>query len=174
MKGNMALTMISLSMVFGCSSISEKEARNKIEVDKVKVSYEQEIAMKENKSLPSWMINEVNHDSEFIYGIGIGESKDIMTALKMAKLEASYDIAKKSKQEINGIEKIKTKDNGYANRKEIDNIVSSKIEGIMISKFEVVNQEVKTFQGKHRVYLKLRSNEYEIKNAIEKNEEYSF
>lgn len=163
------LTLLSLlvgAVLTGCASAPDAAyiAKQEAEAQQIRnnawtqrVQKEQEGAISRIKHTPLWVINPPKSDEEGVFAVGMGESKKLDVALKIASLNAQFGLAKNYKQELSGSEQLYTLDNGNAGVTEqykqlIDNLVDS----VSVVGYRVVEQEIIAIDGKMNAYVLLK------------------
>lgn len=163
MKNLNILAIATLIGLAGCSSVPEPETdmgKHLVELERLKsemLAIQQAKKQNENEEyidqLPDWVEAPPPADSEGFYGVGIGQSKVLNHARKAARLEASNELAKMSKQEISGSER--AFDQGNADGDVLSQttfLIDSILDSVPVVGFETVEQKITSINGKFIVY----------------------
>lgn len=110
----LALIVATLSLLAsGCSSNPDKEmakrlaALEKAERDRIaeQKAFEQAQRKEEINLAPRWFLSPPEPDGTGFYGVGYAKSKQMGHALKAARLQAEFELAKMYRQELSGSER---------------------------------------------------------------------
>lgn len=108
-----SLIFTTMTIVLGCSSSPdeqlaerlaalEKAERDRIAEQKV---FEQSQRKEELNVVPNWYLSPPEADGTGVFGVGYSRSKHVGHALKSARLQAEFELAKMFKQELSGSER---------------------------------------------------------------------
>ncbi|MFK5893929.1 MAG: hypothetical protein QM504_11975 [Pseudomonadota bacterium] len=120
--------------------------------------------------LPGWVTDTHEPDDVGIYAVGMGESFDLSLAMKKARLEAEFNLAKAYAQELSGTEKIFSSEKFRAGTR-FEGVIEKIVDKVPVVGYKVIEQKVKAIRGKYAVFV-LMQLPYEEFNVIlnQKNE----
>lgn len=173
MKFKTSLATLSLLIIAGCSSndleerleaIEEQRAANE-EIQLEKVTAQQKL---EIEALPNWVLEPPVADATGFYGVGIAQSKQLNHSRRAARLQAEFELAKQTGQELSGSERSyeQGSNSGDVNSQTtflIDQIVDS----IPVVGYEVVEQKLTVLNGQFHAYTLLKLPYEEFNKAMQ-------
>lgn len=147
---------LALLMLGGCASQPDLEDRLAAleEANEKKKEKEQEKAEEILDSVPEWVLELPEPTATGVFGVGAGKNKDLAYALKKARLQASFEVAKQFKQELSGQERSFQRDAGdneLVERTEM--LIDSFVESMPVTGYQVVEQEVVPMDGVFHAYV---------------------
>lgn len=119
-------------------------------IKKDQVEAQQKEAEENISMLPDWYMNRKSMDDHAFYGVGLGEDFDLNDAIRKARLQAYYEIAKNMKSELAGEETMTGNAAG-----EYRMVINQFVDATPMSGADNVKTEVKARNGKYQVYVML-------------------
>lgn len=173
------LAITITSVLTGCASnptaqsIAKDEAKAfavKAELAAEKAKIKQDKAESYINNLPSWVLEPPKPDSEGVYGIGIAESESLNLAMKKARLNAQFELAKNYKQELSGSERSYEQDNGSTGglTREYTSLIDNLVDSVEVVGYRVIEQEVYPIDGKMNAFVLVKL-PYDKYNEMLKN-----
>lgn len=155
------LTFLALSTALALAGCASSSVEEKIEIKRVNA-----IAMKEQKAqvinnaidaIPEWFLDVPQPDTTGVYGVGFGESNKPHFSLKVAELQAKFDLAKQFKEIISGQERSyeSQASNGDVTS-QANAIIDSLVDEVQIAGFQRVERKVLEVDGKAASYVLLK------------------
>ena len=140
----------------GCASTSaldkamEREAAQ-YERDQARLSAEVSIRDNAIQEMPEWVTHKPQPDSVGLYGMGIGVSPHLSTALRISNLEARYDVARELSSELSAEE---TLTGGH--RPGYQSIVNTFVESVDVAGAQDIDRRIDASPDGYRVYTLIR------------------
>ncbi|WP_282109234.1 hypothetical protein [Shewanella algicola] len=156
----LTLLVISLTMA-GCASDPVETY-----VEHQKDLQEQAVSDAQAKlaSVPDWYLNPPKNDAMGIMGVGAASSKDMHHALKKARLQAEFELAKNYRQELSGSERVYERENGMGTLVQTSQFLIDKlVDSVPIVGYDMVDQKIQVLpDGQYQAYslLKLPYDEF--------------
>ncbi len=147
---------VLLATLAGCGTTPSQEIAEEVSARHQEVVDARNEQIEETVSqMPSWAIEPPQADATGIYAVGHGKSADPYTAIKIAKLQAKFELAMQLKSEIIGQERSATEQSGagvpstqYSEL--IDNLVSR----TYVAGYNVVEEpEIIAINGEAHAYI---------------------
>ncbi|MFC1355027.1 MAG: hypothetical protein G8D89_21915 [gamma proteobacterium symbiont of Clathrolucina costata] len=88
--------------------------------------------------------------------MGIGESDNVSLALKKARLEAEFGLAKLYSQELSGSERIYSTDSDHATDNRYVGLIDKLVQSVPVVGYSTVEQEIQAGNGRYQVYVMLK------------------
>ncbi|MCG8026272.1 MAG: hypothetical protein JAZ02_20210 [Candidatus Thiodiazotropha endolucinida] len=156
MKRVFAVSTLATIFVAGCAS-HEPMTVGEMENAKQEAIEIRNEALEENiDSLPQWVSDTPKPDAEGMYAVGIGESDNVSLALKKARLEAEFGLAKLYSQELSGSERIYSTDSDHAVENRYVGLIDKLVQSVPVVGYSTVEQEIKAGNGKYQAYVLLK------------------
>lgn len=115
-------------------------------------------------NVPDWYLNPPNNDEYGLVGVGSASSKDMHHALKKARLQAEFELAKNYRQELSGSERIYERENGMGDIVQTSQFLIDKlVDSVPVVGYEMLDQEIQVLpDGQFQAYslLKLPFDEF--------------
>jgi hypothetical protein len=163
-KNILAVSIIS-AFIMGCSSSPSEAVYERMEeLAEVRKTHqeryeeaEQEKREEEVSMLPSWVLEPPISDATGMFGVGISESKKLSHALKSARLQAEFQLAKMYRQELSGSERAFEQGDSDGNvTAQTTFLIDKLVNSVPIVGYEVVEQIVEPNRGVHNVYVLIK------------------
>lgn len=183
MKLRTLLLCITVSVLLSaCSSTNEDIVRQqlelesrRIELEAKKLEIEQEKRQQEIESVPDWALKPPLADESGFYAVGIAESEKVSFAMKKAKLQAEFELAKQYKQLLSGSERnYETETMGGVVNSATEILIDKIIEEVPIVGYDIVQHELKQQNGKHVSYLLLKMPYMQYNKVLKERQELEF
>lgn len=160
---NIAIMVLGITLV-GCAG-NNGQTRYDMEVQKQELDEIQNEAIEEHiDEVPSWVIETRDADGVGVYGVGMGDSYDLNLAIKKARLEAEFNLAKAYSQELSGNERLYASEKlGLGSRYE--GVIEKIVDKVPVVGYKIIEQEVKAIRGKYVVFVMMQL-PYDQFNAI--------
>jgi len=164
MTMNQILTLILAMSLIGCAN-NVSQNRQAIE--------EQQQALEELKNdvvedhideLPGWVTDTHAPDEVGVYAIGIGDSFNLSLAIKKARLEAEFNLAKAYAQELSGTEKIYSSERNKTGTR-FEGVIEKIVDKVPVVGYKIIKHEIKALRGKYAVFV-LMQLPYDEFNAV--------
>ena len=169
MKKTLLLSMVAVATMTACSSnqaVDPTVAMNQrllqleeqqYEMQQIRNQREQEKREREILALPEWVEAPPDADSTGFYGVGIAQSRNLNHSRRAARLQAEFELAKQSRQELSGSERSFEQGNadGDVNLQTtflIDQIVDS----VPVVGYQIVDQKIHSMDGQVYTYVLLK------------------
>lgn len=153
----------------GCSTNAKKdtdaEKSNLTEKQKALEEVRQKEAEQNVQQMPQWYINPAAVDGNAFYGVGLGEDYDINDAVKKARLQAYFEIAKNMKSELAGEETMTGNRSG-----QYRSIINQFVDSTPLAGADTEDTKIYTDKGKYRVYVKLKMPLERVQHMIEQED----
>lgn len=169
MKKTLILSSIAALTMTACSSspevdpsvamnqrLMELEAQQ-VEMQQIREQREQTRRVQEIEALPEWVESPPDADGTGFYGVGLAQSKNLNHSRRAARLQAEFELAKQSRQELSGSERSFEQGNadGDVNMQTtflIDQIVDS----VPVVGYQIVDQKMHAMNGQVYTYVLLK------------------
>lgn len=169
MKKTLLLSLVAVATMTACSSnqavdpsvamnqrLMQLEAQQH-EMQQIRNQREQEKREREIQALPEWVESPPDADSTGFYGVGIAQSRNLNHSRRAARLQAEFELAKQSRQELSGSERSFEQGNadGDVNLQTtflIDQIVDS----VPVVGYQIVDQKIHSMDGQVYTYVLLK------------------
>lgn len=153
MKKNIALA-IAIVLV-GCASgpveqyAKQQEALKDIAVDEAKAKLD---------SVPDWYLAPPKNDGYGLVGVGAASSKDMHLAVKKARLQAEFELAKNYRQELSGSERSYEREDAAGNLVQTSQFLIDKlVDAVPIVGYDLVDQKLMVLpDGKFQAFTLLK------------------
>jgi hypothetical protein len=166
MLGKRVLVMSVVGILFtGCTSSPTEQVYERIEqrTEERKTvleqfeEKEQEKREEEKDLLPDWILEPPMPDTTGMFGIGIAQSKKLSHALKAARLQAEFELAKMYRQELSGSERAFEQGDSDGNvTSQTIFLIDKLVDSVPVVGYEIVEQVVEPNRGIHNVYVLLK------------------
>jgi hypothetical protein len=165
MKKFKVLLVVTGALLAGCSSSPDEEMAARL---KALEEANQEIVAKRNlaeQSLreqeldvaPSWYLSPPDADGTGFFGVGYSKSKHMGHALKAARLQAEFALAKMYKQELSGSERAFERGNSEGDVVTQTTFLIDKIvDGVPVVGYSVVEQKMVPVNGVYETFVLLK------------------
>ncbi|AYV11559.1 MULTISPECIES: hypothetical protein [Shewanella] len=115
-------------------------------------------------NVPKWFLSPPKSDQYGIVGVGSAKSRDMAIAVKKAKLQAEFELAKSYRQELSGSERIYEREDAAGNLVQTSQFLIDKlIDSVPVVGYEQLDQKVMVLpSGQFQAYslLKLPYDEF--------------
>ncbi|GIU40957.1 hypothetical protein TUM3794_20160 [Shewanella colwelliana] len=122
------------------------------------------LANAELDNVPEWYLSPPQNDAFGIVGVGSAKSRDLAVAVKKAKLQAEFELAKNYRQELSGSERIYEREDATGNLVQTSQFLIDKlIDSVPVVGYEQLDQKVMVLPtGQFQAYslLKLPYDEF--------------
>lgn len=160
MKNITALALSSFAttavILAGCASTSaldkamEREAAQ-YDRDQARLSAAVSLRDNEIQGMPEWVTHKPQPDSVGLYGMGIGVSPQLSTALRISNLEARYDVARELSSELSAEE---TLTGGH--RPGYQAIVNTFVDSVDVAGAQDIDRRIDASPEGYKVYSLIR------------------
>lgn len=159
------LLLAASILALGCSSSPEEEMADRLaaleqaERDRIaeQKAAEQAQRKEELNVAPSWYLSPPEADSTGFYGVGYSRSKNMGHALKAARLQAEFDLAKMYKQELSGSERSFERGNTEGDVVTQTTFLIDKIvDAVPVVGYTVVEQKMVPLNGTYETFVLLK------------------
>lgn len=161
------LIIAGVSVALGaCSSTEPEDPMNKrlaelerqqVEMLERQKAREQAQREQELESVPDWVMDPPDSDATGFYGIGVAQSKSLNHARKSARLQAEFELAKMSQQELSGSERAYEQGNSDGDVESQTTFLIDKIvDAVPVVGYDVVDQELTPIDGVYHAYVLLK------------------
>lgn len=137
----------------GCSS-SYNAGEHQAELAEQK--YEREVEKREDtiESIPDWFLEPMKSDEAGFYGVGMGQSVDLMSALRMAELNTQMKLAGNVSQLISAQEKMYNKAISGTAGRVLESSLNSFINEMDVAGTEFDRKVVTSVGGEYIAYMR--------------------
>ncbi|MFC1337529.1 MAG: hypothetical protein G8D91_22980 [gamma proteobacterium symbiont of Clathrolucina costata] len=156
MKRAFAVTTLAMILIAGCASHEPMTAAEMESAKQEALEIRNEALEGNIDSLPKWVSNTPAPDAEGMYAVGIGESDNVSLALKKARLEAEFGLAKLYSQELSGSERIYSTDSDHATDNRYVGLIDKLVQSVPVVGYSTVEQEIQAGNGRYQVYVMLK------------------
>lgn len=166
MKMNRLVTALTIFSVMGfasCSSKSDIETRideiNEAKEERIATQTEREQEAREEQidGAPDWFLAPPDSDATGFFGVGYAQSKSMGHALKSAKLQAEFSLAKMYKQELSGSERAFERGDSDGNVSSQTTFLIDKIvDAVPVVGYSVIEQKMWPINGKFETFVLLK------------------
>ena len=148
-------SILLLTLAAGCSSIDVRDPAAIERAHQQAIGERNEAIELHIADLPEWVMTPPMPDKTGMYAVGMGDSDNIQLALKKARLEAEFGLAKLYSQELSGSERLySTDDNGASNL--YVGLIDKLVRRVPVVGFDTVKQDIKAANGKYQAYVLLK------------------
>ncbi len=150
-KQVLALVVLSIITV-GCTTQTPQQQAAESHTEALQEDRENELDV-----TPSWFISPPVADETGFYGVGYAHSKHLGHAVKSAKLQAEFELAKMYKQELSGSERAYEKgtDDGDVVT-QTTFLIDKIVEAVPVVGYSVVDQKITPVAGVYEVFVQLK------------------
>ena len=145
--------VIGLLGLAGCSSVPDAGERH-AKLERAKYEREAEIREETLESIPDWFLEPALSDEAGFYAVGMGQSVDLMSAIRMAELTTQMKLAGNVSQLIVAQEKVYNKSLGTQAGKILETTLNSFINEMDVAGTEFDRKEVKVIGVEYVVYMR--------------------
>lgn len=149
------VSALSVAVLFGCAvdPVEQQLDRDQMVNESNKTKAEKLL-----ESVPDWYLTPQTNDFSGMYGVGSATSTDMNYAIKKAKLQAEFSLAKLYRQEISGSERVYEREGANGELVQSTQFLIDKIiDSVPVVGYEIVNQDLQvTEEGKFRSYMLLK------------------
>jgi len=166
-------SVAAIAAIFALGGCNTTPTRADISKDEVKaqsihedaeqqrLDKKQALLEREAKEIPDWVISPPKADAQGVYGVGLGSDADVLTAMRKAKLQGLYELAKSMNAEMSGEDTMTGSGEGQYRY-----IVSLFVNKVNVAGTELVRQEVKPVNGVFKTYVLMRLPFAEFNHAL--------
>jgi hypothetical protein len=150
---NALIIFAYIVLLVSCSSQPVSDA------DKAKAAQTEVVTenmQKHLKKVPDWAVSPPEPDTKGIFASGIGESDNLSTAIKKARLEAEFGLAKLYSQELSGSERQYESDGDSISNRRFVGLIDKLVASVPVVGFSNVKQEVFADNGKYHAFVLLK------------------
>lgn len=158
------ITLSSIILLVSCSSQQLSDA------DKATAAQTKAITehmQKHLKKVPDWAVSPPEPDAKGIFASGIGESDNLSTAIKKARLEAEFGLAKLYSQELSGSERQYESDGNVISDRRFVGLIDKLVDSVPVVGFTNEKQEVFADNGKYHAFVLLKLPYSEFNKALQ-------
>ncbi|WGW01754.1 hypothetical protein QF117_13335 [Vibrio sp. YMD68] len=152
------ISITTVTFLIGCSTqpnsadialeqLEAQQRKNQAAQEKTEIFIEQ---------VPRWVLNPPASDETGIYGVGIGQSKQLNFALQKANLSAQYELAKSIAQQLSGSEQSYAQDRLVDSTEQYTQLIDSLVAEVPLQGFETIDQKVAVLEGEITFYKLLK------------------
>ena len=166
----LTMSLLASSLILaGCSSTptAESTTKDQLKAEKLVNDAAQEKAEQHISNVPEWVLEQPKPDATGVYGVGQSESKKLNIAMKKAKLNAQYELAKNFGQELSGNEQSYTQENGSGVTDQYTQLIDNIVDSVPVNGYSVVSQEVKALNGTYNAFILLKLPYQEFNTVLE-------
>lgn len=161
-----------LVLVIACAALaacSTTPSREDVEKDRVKAeairtkAEEGRLAKQQSdmeahvSSIPRWAMETPKPDGLGFYAVGMGDSSSLNVAMKKARLEAEFGLAKLYKQEVTGSERSFVQEhNDKSIASQFTSVIDKLVTRVEVVGYEVVEQDAKPIRGTYHAWILLK------------------
>lgn len=163
------LSLLTVAMVMciapgGCATKAEKRAEELADLRELNERLSEKALQRENErkehfiaAVPAWAMTTRAPDAQGVYGAGSGESEVLATAVRKARLQAEFELAKQMGQEISGSERNFEEDRGEGRPiTRYTQLIDKLVAEIPVVGAETLEQEVMPIQGKYHAFVLMK------------------
>jgi hypothetical protein len=121
----------------------------------------QALLEREAREIPEWVVSPPKADEQGVYGVGIGSDADVLTSMRKARLQGTYELAKAMNAELSAEDTMTGSGEGQYRY-----IVSLFVNKVNVAGAEVVQQEVKPINGVFKTYVLVKLPFAEFNHAL--------
>lgn len=158
--------LVACAALCACSTAPTRESieqdRAKAEAIRAKTEearlQKQQVEMDAHVSLvPKWAMDTPKPDGRGFYAVGMGESDNLNIAMRKAKLEAEFGLAKLYKQELTGSERSFVQEQNSKNAvAQYTSVIDKLVTRVDVVGYETLEQEVKPIRGIYHSWVLLK------------------
>lgn len=165
MKKILVLLVAAGTFLTGCSSSPDEEMAARLkaleeanqEIVAKRNMAEQSLREQEMDVAPSWYLSPPDADGTGFYGVGYSKSKNLGHALKAARLQAEFALAKMYKQELSGSERAFERGNSEGDVVTQTTFLIDKIvDAVPVVGYSVVEQKMVPVNGVYETFVLLK------------------
>lgn len=165
MKKLLAALPLVLLLLSGCSTSPDEAMAERLkaleeanaEMLAKKNMAEQKLREKEIDVAPNWYLSPPESDSTGFYGVGYAKSKNMGHALKAARLQAEFALAKMYRQELSGSERAFERGNSEGDVVTQTTFLIDKIvDAVPVVGYSVVEQKMTPVNGVYETFVLLK------------------
>jgi len=161
------ILVVSVSAALAACSATEPEnamnkrlaelERQQIEMTERQEAREQAQREQELESVPDWVMDPPDSDATGFYGVGVAQSKSLNHARKSARLQAEFELAKMSRQELSGSERAYEQGNSDGDvESQTTFLIDKVVDAVPVVGYDVVDQELTPVDGVYHAYVLLK------------------
>ncbi len=149
------ISAMGLCLLSGCA-VDNVERFNEQQADAKELAIVQ--AKEKLAAVPSWYLSPPQNDSLGIVGVGAASSSDLHYAVKKARLQAEFALAKNYRQELSGSERVYEREGASGELVQTSRFLIDKlVDSVPIVGYKMLEQEVKVdMNGKYQAYTLLK------------------
>lgn len=174
MKFKIAPIALALAIISGCSSSDNMadrlEALEKQRVANEAAQLDKATAEQQNEidNLPEWVLSPPASDSTGFYGVGIAQSKQLNHSRRAARLQAEFELAKQTGQELSGSERsFEQGGTGGDVNTQTTFLIDQIVDSIPVVGYQVVEQKLTSINGQFHAYTLLKLPYEEFNKALQ-------
>lgn len=158
------LAMASVTLM-GCSSSPEEEMANRLkaleeanqEIRSQRNLEEQALRKEEMDVAPKWYLSPPDADGTGFFGVGYSKSKNMGHALKAARLQAEFALAKMYRQELSGSERAFERGNTEGDvTTQTTFLIDKIVDAVPVIGYSVVEQKMTPVNGVYETFVLLK------------------
>lgn len=178
MKKHTLIMAVVIAMLSGCSTSPDEAMAERLkaleesnaEMVAKKNMAEQKLREGELDVAPSWYLSPPDADSEGFYGVGYAKSKNLGHALKAARLQAEFALAKMYRQELSGSERAFERGNSDGDvLTQTTFLIDKIVDAVPVVGYSVVEQKMTPVNGVYETFVLLKL-PYDEFNAVLKSQ----
>lgn len=165
MKKLLAALPLVLVMLSGCSTSPDEAMAERLkaledankEIRAKRNMEEQALRNEELDAAPSWYLSPPDSDGTGFYGVGYSKSKNMGHALKAARLQAEFALAKMYRQELSGSERAFERGNSEGDVVTQTTFLIDKIvDAVPVVGYSVIEQKMTPVNGVYETFVLLK------------------
>ena len=147
------ITVFTIMLIIvGCSNQTPQQQANQARIENLQEQKEEQLGI-----TPEWYVSPPAPDSNGFYGVGYSQSKHLGHALKSAKLQAEFELAKMYKQELSGSERSYQQGNdGGDISAQTTFLIDKIVDAVPVVGYTVVEQKVIPVAGVYQAFVQLK------------------
>ena len=158
----LSVLVLGSAVLAGCSSSPSEQVYDRMEeMAEVRQTLQEQYEEREQEKredevdlLPDWIVEPPAADATGMYGVGIAESKRLSHALKLARLQAEFQLAKMYRQELSGSERAFEQGDSDGNvTTQSTFLIDKLVDSVPVVGYEVVEQVIEPSRGMHNVFI---------------------
>ncbi|MAA92956.1 MAG: hypothetical protein CML21_00330 [Rheinheimera sp.] len=159
------IVSISTLLAVGCSSNPDKEMAERLatlekaELDRIaeRQAAQQAQRKEELETSPRWFLSPPEADGTGFYGVGYARSKQMGHALKAARLQAEFELAKMYRQELSGSERAFERGNNEGDViAQTTFLIDKIVDAVPVVGYTVVEQKMVPLNGVFETFVLLK------------------
>jgi len=160
------MLFIGLSLI-GCSNQVSQTKEELVERQYALEELKNDAIEDHIDEIPEWVTEVRAPDDEGVFAVGIGESFTLSLAIKKARIEAEFNLAKAFAQELSGSERLYSSEKTMTGSR-YEGVIEKIVDKVPVVGYKMIEQEVKALRGKYVVFVMMQL-PFDEFNAVLKN-----